>query len=125
MDTHYLTQPVLAIQNLPAADEPTFSWVELGMGIVVVAIAFASLRFWYMAINRLIAKQELIPYRRSESVLGFVDLLAVFACWFGAQIASGVVLVVVAGPEAFKGDQEEMFAEHGVLLLYLLSLIHI
>ena len=119
MDTHYLTQPVLAIQNLPAADEPTFSWVELGMGIVVVAIAFASLRFWYMAINRLIAKQELIPYRRSESVLGFVDLLAVFACWFGAQIASGVVLAVVAGPEAFKGDQEEMFAEHGVLLLYL------
>ena len=119
MDTHFLTVPILAIQNLPAADEPTVSWFELGMGAVVIAVAFASLSFWYMAINRLIRKQELIPYRRSESVLGFIDVVAVFVCWLGSQMASGVVLVVVAGPEAFKGGEEKIFAEHGVLLLYL------
>ena len=65
MDTHFLTVPILAIQNLPAADEPTVSWFELGMGAVVIAVAFASLSFWYVAINRLIRKQELIPYRLS------------------------------------------------------------
>ena len=119
MNTHFLTQTILAIQNLPVADDPTVSWFELGMGAVVIAVAFASLSFWYMAINRLIRKQQLIPYRRSESVLGFIDLVAIFACWLGAQMASGVILVAVAGPEAFKGTEEEIFAEHGVLLLYL------
>ena len=119
MDIHFLTVPILAIQNLPAADKPTVSWLELGMGAVVIAIAFASLSFWYMAINRLIRKQELIPYRRSESVLGFIDVVAVFACWLGSQMASGVVLVLVAGPDAFSGGEEDLFAEHGVLLLYL------
>ena len=118
MDIHFFNQPTLAIQNLAVAD-PTFSWLELGIGIVVIAIAIASLSFWYMAITRLINKQELIPYRRSESVLGFIDLVAVFACWLGSQVASGVVLVVVAGPDAVNGSDEEMFAEHGVLLLYL------
>ena len=119
MDIHYLTAPILAIQNLPAADEPTASWFEWGLWAVVIAVAFASLSFWYVAINRLIRKQELIPYRRSESVLGFIDLVVVFVCWLGSQMASGVVLVSVAGPDAFGGGEEDLFAEHGVLLLYL------
>ena len=118
MDIHHLIQPILAIQNSPAGDEPTVSWFELGLGAVGIAVVFASLSFWYVAINRLIRKQELIPYRRSECVLGFIDLVAVCVCWLGAQVATGSVLGAVAGPEALKLSEEELFAEHGVLLLY-------
>ena len=118
MDIHHLIQPILAIQNSPAGDEPTVSWFELGLGAVGIAVVFASLSFWYVAINRLIRKQELIPYRRSECVLGFIDLVAVCVCWLGAQVATGSVLGAVAGPEALKLSEEELFAEHGGLLLY-------
>ena len=110
MDIHHLIQPILA-----ATDEPIVSWVELGL---VIMVGVASLSLWAMALIRLIRGQELIPYRRSECELGFVDLVTVFVCWLGSQVAAGSVLGAIAGPEVFKLSEEELFAEHGVLLLY-------
>ena len=116
MDLQPATQMHLATGNLIAAFESSAAWIEWGFGIVVIAIAVASINFWYMAIVRLKRKQELIPYQRSECVLGFVDLIAIFVIWLGAQIAVGVILVGLVGTTALGAD---LLAEHGVLLLYL------
>ena len=119
MDIHFSTQSILAIQNLFAAGNPNAIWFEVGMWIVLIAIVVASVRCWYIAFTRLMSNQELIPYRRSECVLGFIDVVAIFVCWLGAQVAAGVVLVMIAGPGAIGGSEADMFEKHGVLLLYL------
>jgi len=125
VNTHHLTQPILAIQNLPAAENPTAFWVELGLSILVITVGIVSLVFWAIAVRRLVFKQELIPYRRSECVLGFFDVAAIFVCWLGAQIASGAVLVAIKGPNAVRGSEAEIFEEHGVPLLYLSAMFGI
>ena len=107
--------------HLAAITTPA-EWAEWGFGIVMIAIAVVSLNFWYMAIVRFKRNQELIPYQRSECVLGFIDLAVIFAVWLGSQILVGVVLVVIVGTDALG---EDLLAEHGVLLLYLSAAVGI
>ena len=84
----------------------------------MLAIIAGSLRFWYTALARLRQGQELIPYQRSECVLGFVDVLGIFVIWFGAQLASGFALLILFGSKALEAPAD-LFDENVVLLLYL------
>ena len=105
------------------------TFVELALVLVVAVICLISLVFWVKTFIRVRQKkEELIPYQRSECVLGFIDVLAIFAVWMGSQIAVGVVLVIVTGFQTIKsrqpdtmsaGNTVDLFAEHGILLLYL------
>ena len=119
MDIQTATQLPLVAGLAAVTDDPT-SVVELVFKLLVIAVGLASLYFWYIAFNRLIAKQELIPYQRSECVLGFIDLVAIFIVWMGSQAAVGIALIVVVGPQAMEdGGTEDLFARHGILLLYM------
>ena len=112
MDSQTATHLHLAAANIAIEESP--GTVEQILLVIVLLGGVVSIYFWYVAIARLMRGQELIPYRRSECVLGLVDMIVVFVVWFGAQIATGVVLVVMTGSEG-----EDLFTEHGVLLLYL------
>ncbi len=119
MDIAFENHPTLGFANLLAAFDTAADWIELGLMIVVIAIAVMSIRYWYWAFGRLRNGQELIPYQRSECVLGFIDLVAIFVFWAGAQVFTGVVLVAIAGRDAMRGSEVEVFEKHGVWLLYL------
>ena len=122
MNLQTATPMQLAAANIAA--ESTSAWVEWALGAVVMAVAVASLFFWFIAFKRLSQNQELIPYQRSECVLGFIDMIAIFVVWFGAQISVGIGLLVMVGVKD-AGTQEELFAKHGVKLLYLSAIFGI
>lgn len=101
---------------------------ELFLALVVITIALISLIFWRKAFIQFRQNQELIPYQRSERVLGFIDVVVIFAAWIGSQIAIGIALVMVVGlnavnqPNAMDASSDvDMLADQGVLTLYLLT----
>ena len=122
MDLQTAMQPHIATGNLLAAIGTPAEWAEWVLGILMIAIGVVSLNFWYMALVRFKRKQELIPYQRSECVLGFIDVAVIFAVWVASQIAVGVVLVAIVGTNALGDD---LLAEHGVLLMYLSAVVGI
>ena len=107
---------------------------ELMLSLVVSSISLISLVFWIKAFSRIKQKQELIPYQRSECVLGFIDVVAIFLVWMGSLIAKGVALLVINGFQPMESQSSDAistnsnvdrFAEQGILLLYLSAAIGI
>jgi len=114
--TNQLGQASLGL--FAAVEATSVGWVDLAALGLIVVVLLVSLKFWYTAFVRFQNQQELIPYQRSECVLGFVDLLAIFVVWLGSQIAVGLVLGVLMAMGVIDSGGD-LIAEHGVLLLYL------
>ena len=117
MDFQIATQLRLPVGTLLAAAEPSMTLIDFVSLIVMILIAMGSLYFWYHAFARLQQNKELIPYQRSECVLGFVDLFAMFVLWLGSQVATMSLLVALTGAKIESGP--DVVEEYGVWLLYL------